>query len=100
MNHKFLRAYQKFDMDEVKSHLLICGELSAHCAQCNTLGLKFDTSRCPQCQAEFKYITFRNIKENMPKIQKLNETNPRLTFVDYDDFKRITGRLKAQEFFK
>jgi hypothetical protein len=100
MNSKFLRIYKKLDLDEVKAKLLICGDLSASCANCNHMGLKIDTSKCPQCAAEFKYLTFRNIRENMAKMLKLNDVRPDVTFVDFDDFKRMTGALKAEEFFK
>lgn len=99
MNPKFIRIYKKVDIDDIREHLLIYGELSGNCSKCKTIGLKFDLRQCPDCNAEFRYITFRNIKENMPKILKLSETHPGVTFVDYDDYKRITGALKAEDFF-
>ena len=100
MNAKFIRIYKKLDLEEVKAHLMICGDLSAHCGQCNNMNLKIDMQKCPECQAEFKYIAFRNIKENMVKLLKLSDSRPNLTFVDFDDFKKVIGEQKAQEFFK
>ena len=100
MNPKFIRVYKKLDIDDVKSHLLICGDLSVSCSHCNNMNLKVDMVRCPECQTDFKYIAFRNIKDNMPKLLKLSETRPDLTFVDFDDFKKMTTAAKAHEFFK
>jgi len=100
MNPKFIRVYRKMDLEEVKAHLLICGDLSAHCGNCNDMNLKIDMQGCPECRTEFKYIAFRNIRENMVKLLKLSESRPQVTFIDFDDFKKITGELKAQEFFK
>ncbi len=100
MNQRLIRIYKPFDIHEIKRHLLIWGTLSAHCAQCNTIGLKFDTPRCPQCQTDFKYHTFQNIKDHYPKIEKLSYERPDLIFVDYEDFKRLSGQLKAEEFLR
>ena len=100
MNQKLIRIYKKLDLDEVRAHLLICGDLSASCGKCNHVGLKIEAIQCPECKADFKYMTFRNVRENMPKILKQSEMRPSLTFVDFDDFKRMTGEAKAQEFFK
>jgi len=79
---------------------LICVDLSASCGHCKEMDIKMDTPACPQCKAEFKYIAFRNIRENMPKIHKLSESSPHLTVVDFDDFKRLSGALKAEKFLK
>ena len=97
---RLIRIYKNLDLHHIQSHLLIWGELTASCSQCNNLGLKFDTLACPQCHTEFKYIAFRNIKDHLPKIVKLNQERPDIVLVDYDDFKRLSGALKAQEFLK
>lgn len=99
-NQKFLRVYKKFDVVDVKQHLLIYGDLSASCGNCQALDIKFDAVRCPECRADFKYIAFRNIRHHLPKLQKLDDECPHLTFVDYDDFSRTLGLIKAQEFLK
>ncbi len=100
MNLKFIRTFKKLDIDDVKAHLLVCGDLSASCQKCNHVGLKFDTQKCPACATEFKYIAFRSLKDNMPKVWKISELRPEVNFIDYDDFKKVSGALRAEEFFK
>ncbi|MBN1870297.1 MAG: hypothetical protein JW847_06980 [Candidatus Omnitrophica bacterium] len=100
MNQKFIRVYKKFDINEVKQHLLIYGDLSAQCANCQAMDLKLDTAACPKCKAEFKYIAFRNVRNHLPKLQKMNETKPGIQFVDFDDYSRSIGELKARDFLK
>lgn len=79
---------------------MIIGDLLASCAKCSVLDLKPDVKSCPNCQTEFKYIAFRRPEENIPKMLKMKEANPDLIFIDYADFKKITGTLKARNFFK
>ena len=100
MNQRFLRVYKKLDVIDIKQHLLIYGDLAANCANCQAIDIKLDALKCPQCGADFKYIAFRNIKNHLPKLQKLSDERPNLIFVDYDDFARNLGVLKAQEFLK
>ena len=100
MNSKFIRVYQKFDLEDVKAHLMICGDLSGSCSKCNNLSVKLDMQKCPECQTEFKYIAFRNIRENIVKLLKLSESRPDIKFIDFDDFKKMTGEQKAHDFFK
>ena len=97
---RLIRIYKNFDIQHIKSHLLIWGDLTASCSQCNSVGLKLDTAQCPQCHTDFKYIAFRNIKDHLPKIHRLIQERPDVTLVDYDDFKRLIGALKAEEFLK
>ena len=100
MSEKFLRIYKKMDFAFVKSRLLIYGALSGSCASCKAMDIKLDAKVCPQCKSEFSYIAFMNIKDHMPKMLRLNEERPDLVFVDYEDFKRIEGALKAENFLK
>ena len=100
MSQRLIRVYKNLDIHHIKAHLLIWGELSANCSQCNGVGLKLDEKQCPQCHTDFKYITFRNIKDHLPKINELHHERPDLVLVDYEDFKRISGALKAEEFLK
>ena len=58
MSRKFIRIYKKMDINEIKGHLLIYGDLSAQCANCQAMDLKLDMKSCPKCDAEFKYIAF------------------------------------------
>ena len=100
MNPKFLRVFKRLDLEDIRAHLLICGDLSASCSKCKEMGLKNDALKCVSCGTDFKYVTFRNIKDNMPKIVRICEQHPELTVLDFDDFKRIDAASKAEEFFK
>ena len=100
MNSRFLKVYKKFDIKEIKDHLLIYGDLSGNCAKCQAMDLKLDTLQCPECNTTFTYIAFRNVKSHLPKMHKLSEERSDVTFIDHDDFKRNLGALKAEEFLK
>ncbi len=100
MAEKFLRIYKKLDFDDIKEHLLIFGDLTAHCSKCRALDLKLDVTTCPSCHTPFKYISFRNVRHHLPKLQKLMETNPSIVLVDFEDYTRIMGQVKAEEFLK
>ena len=78
MSRKFIRIYKKMDINEIKGHLLIYGDLSAQCANCQAMDLKLDMKSCPKCDAEFKYIAFRNVRNHLPKLQKIHEERPSL----------------------
>ncbi|MCK4882748.1 MAG: hypothetical protein KAS92_06970 [Candidatus Omnitrophica bacterium] len=100
MSQKFIRVYKKMNIDEIKQHLLIYGDLSAQCANCQAMDLKLDMTACPKCEAEFKYITFRNVRNHLPKLQKINEATPDIQFVDFDDYKRSVSEMKARDFLR
>ncbi len=100
MNLKFIRAYRKVDIDEVKEHLMICGDLSASCSKCKCMTVKLDMTNCPECRTDFRYMTFRNIRDNMHKMLRISDSHKELMVVDFDDYKRLTGEAKAKDFFK
>ncbi len=100
MGQKFIRIYKKLDINEIKQHLLIYGDLSAQCANCQEMDIKLDDASCPKCDTEYKYIAFRNVKNHLPKLQKISANRPEILFVDHDDYKREIGALKAKEFLK
>lgn len=100
MPQKFIRIYKKMDLYEIKRHLLIYGDLNGQCANCQAMEIKIDETKCPSCSTEFKYLAFRQVAHHIPKMQKLNEERHGLIFVDHDDFKKLYGALKAEEFFK
>ena len=95
-SERFLRIYKKFFLDEVKTHLMTYGALSGTCANCMHMDLKVDALKCPECNTEFKYVAFQNIREHMPKILKISSERPNIIFVDYDDFKKLQGEEKAK----
>ena len=47
MHKKFVRVYTKIDIEDIKQHLLIYGDLSAQCANCQAMDLKLEISACP-----------------------------------------------------
>lgn len=100
MNEKIVRVYRKLDIHDVREHLLIYGDLSASCSKCKALDIKFETLQCPQCHTAFKYVSFRNVKQHLPKLQKLLETRPEIILVDFEDYSRLAGALKAEEFLQ
>ncbi len=99
MGRKFLRVYQKFDVPDVREHTLIYGDLSAACSKCNALDIAFTAPLCPECRTDFKYIAFRNVRHHLPKLEKMFSENPKVVFIDFDDYQRILAESKAEEFW-
>ena len=100
MNTKLVRVYKNLDINTIKKHLLICGDLSANCASCNEIDLKWNMSKCPHCHTEFKYLSFRNIKFHFPKIHNLIIQRPNLVIIDLEDYQKGLALIKAEEFLK
>ncbi len=100
MTQRLIRIYQNLDIEKIKSHLLLYGDLAGQCAQCQQIGIKLDVLKCPHCQADFQFLAFKNIKDHLPKISKILRERPSLVLVDFDDFKRISSANKAEEFLK
>ncbi|MBU1086332.1 MAG: hypothetical protein KKD05_02315 [Candidatus Omnitrophica bacterium] len=100
MKQSLIRVWQCFDSEQVKKQLLLAGELSANCENCQHLGINFlQSKQCPQCQTEFKYIGFRtksNKAEELFAIKRLKEKRPDLIIIDYEDIKRACGKSQAR----
>ncbi len=96
-SERFLRIYKKFYFDEIKAHTLLYGVLSGSCSSCKEIDIKLDALQCPSCKNIFKYLAFMNPREHLPKMLKISHERPNLVFVDYDDFKKVEGELKARE---
>lgn len=96
-SERFLRIYKKFYFDEVKSHTLLYGVLSGSCSNCKDIDIRLDAAACPNCKNAFKYIAFMNPKDHLPKMLKIASERPDIIFIDYDDFKRIEGEMKAKD---
>ena len=96
-SERYLRIYKKFYFDEVKAHTLLYGALSGSCSNCKDIDIKLDATACPNCKNPFKYIAFMNIKDHLPKMQRIATEKPDIVFIDYDDFKKIEGELKARD---
>ena len=78
------------------------GDLSADCYSCKELGLSVDSTKiCPNCGVTFRFVTSRQSAGNAPgryrDVQRITSRRPELIFIDYDDFKKITGKSQAYE---
>ena len=100
MADNLIRQYKVLDVKELKKSLLIHGDLSSVCANCKEMDLKLSDKKCSKCGVEFKSIAFRNIRSHIPKIHKLFIERPQVSVIDYDDYKRNEGAIKAEEFLK
>ena len=99
-----LRVWQTVDLDGVTKHLLIVGELTADCASCRELGINYqELKSCPQCKTDFRFITSRSatggLRSSAGAVKRIKDRRPDLTFIDYDDYKSITGKQSARDFF-
>ncbi len=96
MTKQLIRVYHHLDFDEVKAHTLEYGVLSGICSKCKNLDIKLDMQSCPKCGTHFKYIAFQNVKEHLPKILRIQEQRSDVRLIDYQDYKRIEGELRAR----
>lgn len=97
-----LRVWQNCDIEGIKAHLLIVGELTADCAACRELGIAYQTAKtCPKCGTEFRFITARHAgKLDRSAVGRVKQRRPDLVLIDYEDYKNVTGKQSAREFFK
>ena len=100
MSNRFVRVFRQLDLNEIKKQLLIYGDVSGQCANCDRIDIKFNEPLCPGCKTEFKYISFRNIKSHLPKLAKLAAEKPSMQIIDFDDYKMNMGKMKAEDLFK
>ena len=92
------------EIENVTKHLLIVGDLTADCASCRELGISYAQAKtCPKCGVDFRFITARGagggIKISGGVVRRIKERRPDLTFIDYDDYKGVTGKQSARDFF-
>ena len=101
---EFLRTFRQFDIEEVRQHLLILGDLSADCGNCRCLGIDgYTVKQCPECGAPFKYVASRRLEANPGErfqlAKRVSEKRPDLIHIDYTDFSKVLGQKKARDFF-
>lgn len=98
----YIRVWQACDLESLTKHLMILGDLTSDCAACRELGIDWTQAKsCPQCGTVFRFIALRSTGGSRgAAVKRVKERRPDLTFVDYDDYKEITGRTKARDFFK
>ena len=101
---EFLRIFKKFDIEEVRSHLLIAGDLTGDCAACRALGIDVMSAReCPECHTPFKYLSSRRLElhpgERFQFAVRMSQKRPDLILLDYTDYTKTLGQKKARDFF-
>ena len=101
---EYLRTFRQFDLEDVKQHLLIVGDLSGDCASCRALGIdSYSAKSCSQCGTVFKYVTSRRLEahpgERFQFARRIQQKRPDLTVLDYTDYDKAIGRKKARDFF-
>ncbi len=95
----YIRIWQACVPEEVTKHLLIVGDITADCASCRELGIEYAAAKqCPKCGTVFRFIAARSVSGG-GTVRRIKERRPDLTFIDYGDYKEITGRRKARDFF-
>ena len=102
MSKAFLRIYKSYDLNEIKSSMLIVGDLAADCANCRELGLKVESETCPECGAVFKFVSSRRI-ENHPNerahiVKRLKTLHPDKDLIDLGDYEKHLHQKKARDF--
>jgi len=97
----FIRVWQACDIEQITKHLLIVGDITADCAACRELGIEYAQARnCPKCGTDFRFIAQRSAgRMDKGAVKRLKDRRPDLTFIDYDDYKAITGKQQARDFF-
>ena len=98
----YMRVWQAVDIEGIKKHLVIAGDLMGDCASCRELGIKYAQEKfCPGCKTEFRFITARAAVGSMKSmggvVKRIKDRRPDLTFVDYDDFQSLTGKMSARD---
>ncbi|MFH1459034.1 MAG: hypothetical protein ABIG64_01490 [Candidatus Omnitrophota bacterium] len=100
MAKELIRVWQELDPEALKKQLLLAGELTANCENCQHLGIDFyRVLNCPSCNTHFKYIGFRkrtNKAEEISAIRRLKQKRLDLTVIDYEDIKRACGKSQAK----
>ena len=101
----YIRVWQSCNVEEISKCLLIVGDVSADCSNCRELGIEYSkATHCPKCNTAFHFITSRNAGRldaaRGGTVKRIKDRRPDLTFIDYEDFKEITGKQQARNFFK
>ena len=104
MAQEYLRIFKEYNIEEVRDHLLILGDLSSDCGKCRCMGLDFNQHEsCPECGTPFRYVTSRRLElhpgESFRIVRRALEKRPHWTFVDYMDYQKTLGQKKARDFF-
>jgi len=91
----FIRVWKDIDIKDISDHLLVVGDVAGDCSKCRTLGIDYvKSAMCPKCGTGFKYIASRS-----REVGKIIKRRPDLIFIDFEDYKKITGKIRARDLF-
>ncbi|MCF7871389.1 MAG: hypothetical protein K9L95_05855 [Candidatus Omnitrophica bacterium] len=96
---RFLRIWQELDLEDIKKHLLVIGELSAECFNCHELGIDSTSRSCPSCGTVFKYIGFRR-RLRPADFKSFKQERAGVKLIDFFDFKKAISKENARDIFK
>jgi len=104
MSTVYLRTFKPYDIEDVKKHILIMGDLSSSCGSCRELGIDSQAAKaCPNCGTTFKYVTSRRLESHAgERFQWARRTHgkfPDLILIDYSDYSKSIGKKQARDFF-
>ncbi len=92
---EFIRVWKEVDMQDISGHLLIVGDITGNSSKCRELGIDYSSAKsCPKCGTAFKYIASR-----FREIKKIIKKRPDLVFVDFEDYRKVEGKIKARDLF-
>ena len=100
-----MRVWQVCDIDSISKQLLVIGDMTGDCSACRELGIDYPSAKvCPKCGVQFRFITSRNTgaldRNRAGTVKRIKDKRPDLTFIDYEDYKEVTGKQSARDFFK
>jgi hypothetical protein len=99
---EYMRVWKELDIQKVKDHIIMVDDMLGYCPGCKTIGIELkDLKTCPSCDREFRYVTSQEARGGrFDIVMRMKKKLPDLTFVDYDDYIRVTGQKEAKELFK
>lgn len=99
---EYMRIWQEVDLEDIKDKIIMVDDILGHCPNCKQIGIDLkDLKKCPSCSREFKYVTSKDAEGGkIDIVLKTKKKLPHLTFVDYTDYIRITGKKEAETLFK
>ena len=96
-----IRVWKEVDIKDIENHLIIVDDLHGFCPKCKSSAIKYgEMQKCSSCGQEFKYAGVRldgNLKAAI--LSKLSKQQPNLTIIDYNDYKHILDKQKANSLF-
>lgn len=101
----YIRIWTEVDIKDIQEHIIIVDDRYGFCPGCKEMGMRIDgLKKCPSCGREFKFVTSREAAQGGGRafelIMRVKKKLPELTFVDYGDYERLTGKKNAETLFK